>query len=232
VSADVDKQIISPEEVMSKLESGFFQELKKEYRDLEIAISGQQKEQQEATQSLISVFVIALVAIYALLAIPLKSYVQPVIIMCAIPFGIIGALLGHMLHDFAVSLLSLFGILALTGVVVNDSLLLISRYNSGREAGMSVNEALVESGTGRLRAILLTSTTTYFGLVPLLTETSPQAQFLIPAATSMGYGILFATVITLILIPALVMVNEDLKMLLNRNGRAKNQQNNKVLSYE
>lgn len=232
VSADVDKQVIAPEEVMSKLESGFFQELKKEYRDLEIAISGQQKEQQEATQSLISVFVIALVAIYALLAIPLKSYIQPVIIMFAIPFGIIGALLGHMLHDFAVSLLSLFGILALTGVVVNDSLLLISRYNSGREAGMSVSEALVESGTGRLRAILLTSTTTYFGLVPLLTETSPQAQFLIPAATSMGYGILFATVITLILIPALVMVNEDIKMLVTRNKSKQLKENNKELSYE
>lgn len=232
VTADVDKQVISPEEVTAMLKQGILTQLKQQYRDLEIEISGQQKEQDDITQSLISVFVVALIAIYALLAVPLKSYLQPVIIMFAIPFGIIGALLGHMLHDIAVSLLSLFGILALAGVVVNDSLLLISRYNTGREAGLSVTDALLESGTGRLRAILLTSTTTYFGLLPLLTETSPQAQFLIPAATSMGYGILFATIITLLLIPALVMVNEDLKRVLGGKEKRNTEECTKVLSYE
>lgn len=232
VTADVDKQVISPEEVTAMLKQGILTQLKQQYRDLEIEISGQQKEQDDITQSLIRVFVVALIAIYALLAVPLKSYLQPVIIMFAIPFGIIGALLGHMLHDIAVSLLSLFGILALAGVVVNDSLLLISRYNTGREAGLSVTDALLESGTGRLRAILLTSTTTYFGLLPLLTETSPQAQFLIPAATSMGYGILFATIITLLLIPALVMVNEDLKRVLGGKEKRNTEECNKVLSYE
>ncbi|WP_375753767.1 efflux RND transporter permease subunit [Vibrio sp. HN007] len=232
VTADVDKAITSPDEVMVKLNAGILTQLQNEYSDLEIAISGQEKEKQEITQSLQSVFVIALIAIYALLAVPLKSYLQPVIIMFAIPFGIIGALLGHMLHGISVSLLSLFGILALAGVVVNDSLLLISRYNSGREAGLTVMDALLESGTGRLRAILLTSTTTYFGLMPLLTETSPQAQFLIPAATSMGYGILFATIITLLLIPALVMVNEDIKNLFRQKDDKNEQEAIKVPAYE
>ncbi|WP_333003418.1 efflux RND transporter permease subunit [Vibrio coralliilyticus] len=232
VTADVDKAVISPQEVVAQLQEGVLKQLQTEFRDLEIVISGQQKEQDEITQSLMSVFVIALVAIYALLAVPLKSYFQPVIIMFAIPFGIIGALLGHMLHGIPISLLSLFGILALAGVVVNDSLLLISRYNTGREAGLAVTEALLESGTGRLRAILLTSTTTYFGLVPLLTETSPQAQFLIPAATSMGYGILFATIITLVLIPALVMINEDLNGLFSGKKAQHEQGSEKEVAYE
>lgn len=216
ITADVDKTTTSLDDVMESLNSGILRQLQQTYPDLTVSISGQDKEKRDITQSLESVFMIALIAIYALLAIPLKSYLQPIIIMFAIPFGIIGALLGHMLHGIPISLLSLFGILALAGVVVNDSLLLISRYNSSREAGLTVVDALVDSGTGRLRAILLTSTTTYFGLMPLLVETSPQAQFLIPAATSMGYGILFATIITLLLIPALVMVNEDLNTLFSR----------------
>ncbi|WED23023.1 efflux RND transporter permease subunit [Vibrio sp. JC009] len=232
VTADVDKSAISPEDVIAKLDSGLFQQLEAEYRDLDIVISGQQMEKNDAIESLIEVFAIAMIAIFALLAIPLKSYLQPIIIMCAIPFGIVGALLGHMLHGQALSLLSLFGILALSGVVVNDSLLLISRYNSKRNEGLSVMDALLESGTGRLRAILLTSTTTYFGLVPLLAETTPQAQYLIPAATSMGYGILFATVITLVLIPALVMVHEDLNRLINWFGHKENPKDKRELSYE
>lgn len=232
ITADVDKKIISPDEVITKLNTGVLQQLKHDFRNLNISIAGQQKEKNEITRSLKSVFIIALVAIYALLAIPLKSYLQPVIIMCAIPFGIIGALLGHMLHDIAISLLSLFGILALSGVVVNDSLLLISRYNSNRESGLPVVDALLESGTGRLRAILLTSTTTYFGLIPLLIETSPQAQFLIPAATSMGYGILFATIITLVLIPALVMINEDIKTLFSSQNIEEPAPHLKELTHE
>lgn len=232
VTADVNKTLITPDEVILKLETGLFQELRSKYRDLDIVISGQQEEQNKITQSLKGAFVIALIAIYALLAIPLKSYLQPIVIMCAIPFGVVGALLGHMLHGIPISLLSLFGVLALSGVVVNDSLLLISRYNHGREMGLSIADALVESGTGRLRAILLTSTTTYFGLVPLLLETAPQAQFLIPAATSMGYGILFATIITLILIPALVMINEDIIALFTRKNSDEHVTKKEALSYE
>lgn len=213
ITADVDKDTASPDQVFLRLENTVFKELKDNHRDLQIVISGQQKEQEEISNSFYSVFTIALIGIYALLAIPLKSYFQPVLIMCTIPFGIIGALLGHLIQGIPMSILSLFGILALTGVVVNDSLLLISRFNTMRTENCDSRQAIIEAGTGRLRAIILTSATTYFGLVPLLSETSPQSQFLIPAATSMGYGILFATAITLILVPALVMIQEDAKQI-------------------
>ncbi|MFA0159535.1 efflux RND transporter permease subunit [Vibrio sp. 10N.261.46.A3] len=213
ITADVDKTIASPEDIINNLDGHLFKELQKKYRDLNIVLSGQQQEQEQISNSLYSVFAIALIGIYALLAIPLNSYFQPLLIMCTIPFGIVGALMGHLIQGIPISVLSLFGMLALTGVVVNDSLLLISRFNTKITSGDTVYEALIESGTGRLRAIVLTSATTYFGLVPLLSETSPQAQFLIPAATSMGYGILFATVITLILVPVLLMVQEDIKQL-------------------
>ena len=162
-----------------------------------------------------TMFIAALLVIYVLLAIPLKSYIQPMLIMVAIPFGIVGAILGHWWNDLTISILSLNGILALSGVVVNDSLLLVSRFNElVKDEGMSTHDAIVESCTSRLRAVMLTSITTYAGLVPLLSETSMQAQFLIPAAASLGYGILFATVITLILIPALLMIQIDIKRLL------------------
>nr|WP_242441559.1 efflux RND transporter permease subunit [Vibrio tasmaniensis] len=213
ITADVDKTIASPEEIINKLDSDLFKRLQNKYRDLNIVLSGQQQEQEQISNSLYSVFAIALIGIYALLAIPLNSYFQPLLIMCTIPFGIVGALMGHLIQGIPISILSLFGMLALTGVVVNDSLLLISRFNTKIMSGDTMYEALIESGTGRLRAIVLTSATTYFGLVPLLSETSPQAQFLIPAATSMGYGILFATVITLLLVPVLLMVQQDIKRL-------------------
>ena len=131
-----------------------------------------------------SMFVLAMIAIYTLLAIPLKSYIQPVIIMTAIPFGIVGAILGHWWNDLTISILSLNGILALSGVVVNDSLLLVSRFNELiKEQGKSVHDAIVEACSGRLRAVLLTSVTTFAGLTPLLSETSLQAQFPDPSSS-------------------------------------------------
>ena len=211
VSADVDKSQASPQQVLDDLESGLFQQLRRDYPGLEIVLAGEAREEAQTRQSLQGAFLVALLAIYALLAIPLSSYWQPLVIMMAIPFGIVGALLGHWLHAIPLSILSLFGILALSGVVVNDSLLLINRYNTLRASGLAVQQALVEAGCGRLRAIFLTSITTYAGLVPLIFETSEQAQFLIPAAIAMGYGILFATVITLLLIPALTCIGEDFK---------------------
>ena len=151
----------------------------------------------------------AMAAIYILLAIPLRSYVQPVIIMMAIPFGLVGAILGHWLNDMTLSILSFNGIVALSGVVVNDSLLLVSRFNHLKEQKIKVHDAIIKACTGRLRAVLLTSVTTYAGLMPLLSETSSQAQFIIPAAASLGYGILFATFITLLLVPSLLMMQQD-----------------------
>ncbi|WP_261843592.1 efflux RND transporter permease subunit [Aliamphritea ceti] len=211
ISADVNKAIASPQLILDEMDTELFSQLRRDFPGVEIKLGGEAQEEAETRNSLQGAFLIALIAIYALLAIPLKSYLQPLMIMTAIPFGVVGALIGHWLHDIPLSILSLFGILALSGVVVNDSLLLISRYNEQRNAGMPARLAMIQAGCSRMRAIFLTSITTYAGLVPLIFETSEQAQFLIPAAIAMGYGILFATLITLILIPALTMIGEDLK---------------------
>ena len=212
LSAQVDKGVIAPNELVADLQRDLIPELTQQFPTLNIHFAGEAEEQDETTGSMLAMFVAALLVIYVLLAIPLKSYVQPMLIMVAIPFGVVGAILGHWWNDLTISILSLNGILALSGVVVNDSLLLVSRFNElTKEEDMNTHDAIVESCTSRLRAVLLTSITTYAGLVPLLSETSIQAQFLIPAAASLGYGILFATVITLILIPALLMIQTDAK---------------------
>ncbi len=212
ISADLDKTVTSSDKVLTSLNQNLLAQLQQDHPDLTITFAGEAQEEAETTGSLKGAFLVALITIYALLAIPLKSYIQPLMIMSAIPFGVIGALLGHWLHGIPLSLLSMFGILALSGVVVNDSLLLVSRYNENRAAGKPARLAMVEAGCGRMRAIILTSITTYAGLVPLIWETAENAQFLIPAAVAMGYGILFATLITLILIPALVIISDDLNI--------------------
>ncbi|HIG18424.1 MAG TPA: efflux RND transporter permease subunit, partial [Candidatus Handelsmanbacteria bacterium] len=147
--------------------------------------------------------------IYGLLAIPFRSYTQPLVIMLAIPFGMVGAVWGHVLMGLDLALLSMFGIVALSGVVVNDSLVLLSFYNQLLGAGMERREALVEAGKQRFRAILLTSLTTFFGLLPMILERSVQAQFLIPMAVSLGFGILFATAIILIGVPTTMLILGD-----------------------
>lgn len=209
VSARVDKDVISSNELVTKLKKSLIPDLENRYPDLSIHFSGEAEEQAETTSSLSSLFIIAMAAIYILLAIPLRSYVQPFIIMTAIPFGLVGAILGHWFNDMTLSVLSFNGIVALSGVVVNDSLLLVSRFNHLKEQKIKIHDAIVNACTGRLRAVLLTSITTYAGLMPLLSETSAQAQFIIPAAASLGYGILFATFITLLLVPSLLMIQQD-----------------------
>jgi multidrug efflux pump subunit AcrB len=153
---------------------------------------------------------LALFGIYALMAIPLKSYLQPLIIMGVIPFGMIGAMIGHLVVGIDFSALSLCGIVALAGVVVNDSIIMVDFVNKSVEEGMAIAEAAVKAGTERFRAIMLTSLTTFFGLLPILLETSFSAQLVIPMAVSLGFGILFATVITLILIPCLYIILDDI----------------------
>jgi multidrug efflux pump subunit AcrB len=211
ITAVVDKDVVPSNVLVAQLNNGIVSDLKARYPGLDIDFAGEAEEQAETTSSMSTMFTLAMVGIYALLAIPLKSYSQPLIIMLAIPFGIVGAILGHWLNDLTISILSLNGILALSGVVVNDSLLLVSRFNDlVRNHSKRVNDAIVEACTGRLRAVLLTSVTTFAGLAPLLSETSLQAQFLIPAAASLGYGILFATIITLVLMPAMLMIKHDI----------------------
>lgn len=209
VTASVDKDIISTNELVNQLKQSLVPELEATYPDLTIHFAGEAEQQEETTNSMTKLFIMAMGAIYILLAVPTRSYIQPLIIMTAIPFGLVGAILGHWWNDMILSILSFNGIIALSGVVVNDSLLLVSRYNHIRKEQSNVKQAIQLACTSRLRAVLLTSVTTYAGLMPLLSETSAQAQFIIPAAASLGYGILFATVITLILVPSLLMVHQD-----------------------
>lgn len=211
ISASVDKTILSSNELVNRVKEDVLSQFEIKYPNLNVSFSGEAEEQAETLNSMELMAALAMIGIYALLAIPLKSYVQPLLIMTSIPFGVIGAIIGHWVTDLQLSLLSLFGILALSGVVVNDSLLLVSRFNELRDRGMEVKEAILLSCKSRLRAVLLTSFTTFAGLVPLLSETSRQSEFLKPAAASLGYGILFATLITLILIPVLLMIQENIK---------------------
>ncbi len=193
-------------------------ELMEKYPGLELGYSGEQREQAESFASLGKNYILALVAIYGLLAIPFRSYTQPLIIMSAIPFGIVGACLGHMLMGFNLSIISMFGIVALSGVVVNDSLVLIDSANRFRKAGSTPSEAIQQAGKDRFRPILLTSLTTFFGLAPMIFETSIQAKFLVPMAISLGFGVLFVTFIVLLLVPAVYLIIEDIRNLRPTNA--------------
>jgi multidrug efflux pump subunit AcrB len=154
--------------------------------------------------------------IYAMLAVPLNSYLQPAIIMMAIPFGIVGAVIGHMIMGYSLSVISMFGVLALTGVVINDSLVLIDAANRRRRSGLVPYASILQAALQRFRPIILTTLTTFGGLTPMIFETSRQARFLIPMAVSLGFGVLFATLITLALIPCLYLIVDDLTALYTR----------------
>jgi len=211
IDASVDKATSSTDEVMNRLEKEYFPTMHTRYPGISISEGGEVEQRKKSTKSLMIGFVFSIIFIYILVAIPLKSYLQPLIIMSVIPFGFIGALLGHYLMDLPVSILSIFGILALSGVVVNDSLVLVCHVNDLRKEGASLPQACREAGAARFRAILLTSLTTFFGLAPLLLEKDVQAQFLKPMAASLAFGILFATVITLFLLPSLMLIFQDIK---------------------
>lgn len=213
VEASVDKSLTSSDDVLQRLEKEYFPEMKAKFPAISISQSGEAEQRKKSMQSLLLGFLFSIIFIYILIAIPLKSYFKPLIIMSVIPFGIIGALMGHYLMGIPVSILSVFGILALSGVVVNDSLVLVCRIDDIREDGTSLLDACRRAGADRFRAILLTSLTTFFGLAPLLLETEVQAQFLKPMAASLAFGILFATIITLILLPMLLIIAKDFKTL-------------------
>lgn len=208
ISASVDKALAEPMKITKELQEKVLPKLAEKY-GIETALEGASLEEADAMTDLALGFLLALFVIYALLAIPLKSYTQPLIIMSVIPFGLIGAILGHMLLGLSVSIMSLFGLIALAGVVVNDSLVMVDFVNESRRNGMPLKEAVVGAGTRRFRPIMLTSLTTFLGLAPIVLEKSLQAQIVVPMAVSLAYGILFATVITLILIPALYVILDD-----------------------
>ena len=210
VSADVDSGSVEPRIVTADITNNFIPELRDQFPQLDFDLEGTSSETVKLINELTVASIAALFLIYILIAIPLKSYLQPIIIMSVIPFGLIGAVIGHIVLDEAISMFSLFGIVALAGVVVNDSIIMVDFINKAREAGRGIIDAVVESGTQRFRAIVLTSLTTAAGLMPIMTETSTQAQFVIPMAISIAFGIVFATVITLFLIPCLYVILDDL----------------------
>jgi multidrug efflux pump subunit AcrB len=213
VSATVDSNVANAEEVLATIKAIDLPKLLADYPGLSYDMEGEDKNRRESMQSMFDGFKLVLIVIFALLAIPFRSYSQPLLVMVAIPFGIVGAILGHFILGYDLSILSMFGIVALTGVVVNDSLLLIDYVNRVRRKGMPLLDAVIEAGQRRFRPILLTSLTTFFGLMPMILETSVQAQFLVPMAISLAFGILFATGITLVLIPSLYLVLEDARQL-------------------
>jgi len=220
VEAEANKQIIEPSRVTNELLNEFLPELAERYPDLSYRRSGMSDEEAKTGRSLMLGFTLALFGIYALLAIPTKSYAQPLIIMGAIPFGVIGAIVGHWITGYAFSMMSFFGVIALAGVVVNDSLILVDFVNRAVREGTPVYQAVINAGSKRFRAILLTSLTTFFGLLPILLETSMQAQQIVPMAVSLAFGIIFATVITLLLVPCLYMVLNDFKVWWRGEGVA------------
>ncbi|MDG1231932.1 MAG: efflux RND transporter permease subunit, partial [Pseudomonadales bacterium] len=213
ISADINKTITQPGRIVEDVTLGdFSMQLSQQHPDVRIELGGASQEEDELIQRMVLTTALALFGIYALMAIPLKSYLQPLIIMGVIPFGMIGALIGHIIVGIPFSALSVYGIIALAGVVVNDSIILVDFVNKSVADGMDILEAVIKAGTERFRAIMLTSLTTFFGLLPILTESSLAAQMVIPMAVSLGFGILFATVITLILIPCLYVMLNDIKL--------------------
>lgn len=209
ISASIDRSLVAPEEVGQAVFEQLAPRLAAKYPSVEIIAAGELEEMGEIKGGLARALLLAAVLIYVLMAVPLKSYWQPVVILAIVPFGFVGAAMGHVIMDVPLSLLSFFGMLALTGVIVNDSLVMITRYNEALEAGEPVIAALHTAGKSRFRAIFLTTATTVIGLTPLLTETSEQAQYLIPAAISLAFGELFGTALMLILVPVLIAVTED-----------------------
>lgn len=210
VSADVDDSEGNADDILAALEPAC--------RDLEqalpgtfISYEGDQREAAKAFGSLRRDFLIAVGVIFVMLAGLFRSYIQPVIVMSAIPFGLIGAVVGHWLLDYPLTMLSRIGIVALSGIVVNDSLILVDYINRRRSEGLSAFESVIEGGKRRLRPILLTSTTTILGLAPLMAEQSFQAAFLIPMAISITFGLAFATLLTLIIVPCLYLIVDDVR---------------------
>jgi multidrug efflux pump subunit AcrB len=227
VTADVNARQVAAGDVIAELERDFLPLLAADYPGLTHTLEGAQAEQNESILGLLTNYATALLVIYALLAIPLRSYVQPLIIMAVIPFGLVGAIFGHWFMYFAreiltdqtfnFSMMSIFGFVALSGVVVNSSLVMVHYINEQRAKGIALEEAVRDAGVARFRPIVLTSITTFVGLAPILRETSVSAQFLIPMATSLGFGVVFGSAISLFLVPSAYLILEDLRVFLLRD---------------
>lgn len=211
VTGDVDLSRGNTREILAAVQATDLPELVALYPGLRYAFEGERREQNETLGGLMRGFVLAMFLIFALIAIPLRSYLHPLVVMSAIPFGFFGAIVGHLVVGLDLTVMSMFGFVALAGVAVNDSLVLVDFINRAVRAGTPLREAVRQAGRQRFRPILLTSLTTFAGLTPLILEKSVQAQFLIPMAVSLAFGVLYCTVTSLVLVPALYMILEDLK---------------------
>ncbi len=209
VSADVRSGVTTGSEVTGRLRSEVLPNIQQDIPGLEWSFGGEQREQSEVVPALLRNLVLALFVIYALLAIPLRSYTQPFIILSAVPLGLIGAVLGHLLLGLDLTILSLFGIVGLSGVVINDALLLVDFMNERRLGGAKMKDAIIEAAKSRFRPILLTSLTTFFGVLPLIAAQSVQARFLVPLAASVAFGVLFATFVQMLVVTALAQLHFD-----------------------
>ena len=214
VSANVEPRD-KTNQILAAATEDLLPQLQADYPGLGYSLQGRQAAQRDTMLSFIPSVALTLVIIYGLLAIPFKSYAQPAIIMMSIPFGFVGAIVGHLIMGMGLSIISIFGIIALSGVVINSGIVMIDYANKARAAGASAYDAVWRAGMRRFRPILLTTMTTFCGLAPMIFETSRQAQFLVPMAISLGYGIVFATVIVLFLIPSLYMIFDDIRWLAN-----------------
>ena len=219
VISDIDEAFANASVIVADLKANFLPGLVERYPGLAYGLEGQEKRTRESLDSIKSGYFLAMMGIFLLLASQFRSYVQPVIIMMAIPFGLIGAILGHLVLGMEFTIVSIFGIVALSGIVVNDSLILIDFINRAMRSGVDVNQAVIESGRARFRPVLLTSVTTVAGLFPLLLERSFQAQFLVPMAVSLCFGLMVATFLTLLYVPALYLIVQDIVNLFKGRER-------------
>lgn len=213
-----DAQPTTPtNEIMKRLYSELLPDIRKQYPDVDISPTGLQEEESELFSSLRLLFAIAMLVIYGLMAIVFKSYWQPVLIMIAIPYGVVGSVIGHVIFDNEMNMFSIMGLIACAGVVVNDNLVLVNRINQYRAEGVVIYDAIINGACDRFRAIILTSITTFVGLLPIMLETSVQAKFLIPMVLSLSFGVMFATFVTLLLVPCFYYSIHRLGQFFNRN---------------
>tara|TARA_Y100001960_G_C14760209_1_gene873664 strand:- start:513 stop:3077 length:2565 start_codon:yes stop_codon:yes gene_type:complete len=218
VYGNIDEEVVEPNAVTKRIDDEILPELIKMFPSVKTKLGGAIEEQQAQTNEQIVFFIIGMLLVYILLAIPLKSYSQPLIVMSVIPFSLVGALWGHLAFGLDLSLMSLYGIIAAAGVVINDSLVMTDFVNQSRKAGHSIKEAVIEAGCARFRAITLTSITTFVGVLPIMFETSLQAMFVIPMAVSLGFAVVFATLITLLLVPCLYIILTDIGNIFGKGG--------------
>ena len=223
VQGDVDTRIGNASAIVNDTLKRFIPDLKKKYPDVRVGLEGQNRETEITQQSMISGFILGLIGVYLLLAFQFGSYLEPVVVMVAIPLSLIGVIIGHMLMGLDISMPSMLGFVSLAGVVVNNSILLVNFAKDNHDGGMPLQEAVSKASRARFRAILLTTTTTVAGLFPILIETSPQAQVLVPLVTSLSFGLLSSTILVLFVVPSLYLIFDDMGLTtVARDRRADN----------